>query len=184
MEEHLTVKRGRFRLIGIMISVLFLTVGTMADAETMKLGYVDAQKVLENTNGGERAKSKMQEFVQSRQKIIDLDETEIQQLQEDLQRQASILSPEARQSKEESLQRKMMSYQKRAGEMNKEVQDKNREILMQFNKNLQAVVKKVAEKGGYTYVLDQNAEGGVILYAAEGLDLTDAVIKEFEKIFP
>lgn len=176
------------RLVGAAIGTLLVwivwIVPAVDAADSVKIGYVDAQKILDNTKAGKKSKEGMEEFVKSRQKIIDLDESEIKQLQDDLTRQAAVLSPDARREKEESLQRKVMEYQRRAGEMNKEVQGKKKEVLDKFNKDLEGIVKKVAERGGYSFVIDRNAEGGVLLYAKESFDLTDEVVKEFEKTSP
>jgi len=169
---------------GILAIGLFWTGPMVHAADSLKIGFVDAQKVLDNTKAGKKSKESMEEFVKSRQKIVDLDESEIKQLQEDLNRQAAVLSPDARREKEEALQKKVFEYQKRATDLNKEVQQKKKEVLDQFNSDLESVVKKVADRGGYAYVLDRNAEGGVILYAKGTFDLTDEVVKEFEKSFP
>ena len=175
-------------IIGFTLGLLWVgsvsSVVPAQSAEGVKIGYIDAQEVLEKTKAGMRAKASMAEFVKARQKIIDLDESELKQLQEELTRQSAVMSPEARREKEEALQRKLILYQKRAGEMNKEVQEKNREILDKFNKDLESVVKKVANEGGYTFILDKNAESGVLLYAQESMNLTDKVVEEFEKTFP
>jgi outer membrane protein len=180
--------RLKARLIGAVIGTFLVwaiwIIPAVQAAETVKIGYVDAQKVLDNTKAGKKSKESMEEFVKSRQKIIDLDEAEIKQLQDDLTRQAAVLSPDARREKEDALQRKVMDYQRRAGEMNKDVQGKKKEVLDKFNKDLEGVVKKVAERGGYSFVIDRNAEGGVLLYGKESFDLTDEVVKEFEKISP
>lgn len=180
--------RSRGKMIGAAIGTLFIwmvwIIPAVQAADSLKIGYVDAQKVLDNTKIGKKSKESMEEFVKSRQKIIDLDESEIKQLQDDVTRQSAVLSPDARREKEESLQRKVMDYQRRAGEMNKEVQTKKKEVLDKFNADLEVIVKKVAERGGYSFVIDRNAEGGVLLYAKESFDLTDEVAKEFEKTSP
>ncbi len=178
--------RGRIvgAAVGMLLVFMFLIVPAVQSADALKIGYVDAQKILDNTKAGKKSKESMEEFIKSRQKIIDLDENEIKQLQEDLQRQGAVLSPDARREKEESLQRKVVDYQRRAGEMNKEVQNKKKEVLDKFNAELEGVVKKVAEGGGYSFVIDRNAEGGVLLYGKESFNLTDEVVKEFEKTAP
>ena len=172
------------------ISIFVLMFGILAwmnpaySTENLKMAYLDAQKVLDGTKAGRRAKETLEEFTKSRQKIIDLDESEIKRLQEDLARQGSVLSPEARREKEESLQRKFMDYQKKISELTKELQSKRRDILEEFNKGLEEIVKRIAEKNGYTFVFDRNSEGGVLLYAAQALDITDEVIKEYDKTIP
>jgi len=172
------------------IGIFALMIGILAwmnpahSAENLKMAYIDAQKVLDGTKAGRRAKETMEEFTKSRQKIIDLEESEIKRLQEDLARQGSVLSPEARREKEESLQRKFMDYQKKVSELTKELQSKKRDVLEEFNKGLEEIVKRIAEKNGYTFVFDRNSEGGVLLYAAQSLDITDEVIKEYDKTAP
>ena len=166
--------------IGIM-GVSVLPPRVTEAANTVKIGYLDAQVVLDHTKAGAEAKDGMQEFVKSRQRIINLEEKEIKQLQEELSRQAAVLSPEALREKEVELQRKLVSYQQKAGDLTREVQDKNKEILVKFHRKLEDVVKKIAKRDGYTYILDKNAEGGILLYAEDSFDLTQTVIKEFEK---
>jgi len=171
-------------IVGLFLSWIILVAAPVQSADSIKIGVVDAQKILDDTKAGKKAKGDMEEFVKSRQKIIDIDESEIKQLQDDLTRQTAVLSPDARREKEDALQRKVVEYQKRAGELNKEVQSKKKEVLDNFNKDLEGIVKKVAERGGYVMILDRNAEGGVLLYAKDSLDLTGEVVKEFEKAVP
>jgi outer membrane protein len=153
-------------------------------ADEMKFAYLDAQKILDQTKAGKQAKKTMEEYRDSRQKIIDLDESEIKRLQDDLAKQASVLGPEARKSKEEMLQKKLFEYQQKVGELTKELDSKKRDILTDFNNGLVAAVKKIAEREGYTFVFDENAEGGVLLYAEEKYDITDKVIKEYDAATP
>ena len=160
---------------------IFLLSTVLAGAENLKIGTIDAQKVLENTKAGKKAKATMEEYVKSRQKIIDLEEQEIKGLEDELVKQGPVLSAEAKKDKQETFQRKMLDYQKKVSELNKEVQNKKKEVLEDFNKTLEKVVKGIAEKEGYTVILDRNSEGGVVLYAKESVDLTDKVVQEFNK---
>ena len=169
-------------MLGFM-GVAVLLPGKAEAASQLKIGYVDAQEVLDKTKAGGEAKESMQAFVKSRQNIINLEETEIKKLQEELSRQAAVLSPEALREREDELQSKLMSYQKRAGDLTREVQEKNKEVLVKFHRKLENIVKKIAKREGYDYILDRNAEGGVLLYAKDSLDLTQTVIKELEKAF-
>ncbi|TAJ97811.1 MAG: OmpH family outer membrane protein [Candidatus Manganitrophaceae bacterium] len=162
--------------------VLFVVISGTAFAQNLKLGYVDAQKVLETSKEGKRVKTNMEEFVKSRQKIIDLEEQELKQLEEDLVRQGALLSPEAKKVKQDDFQKKLMEYQKKATELNKEVQGKKFDTLRDFNKRLEEAVRQIAEKEGYSIVLDKNSEGGSVLYAKETFDITPKVIEQVDRI--
>lgn len=171
--------------VGIFVfAMMFSPVPVSRAAESLKIGYVDAVKVLDNTSAGKRAKETLEEFLQSRQKIIDLDEAELNQLQEDLARQAAVLNPEALREKEASLQKKIVGYQQRVGQFKSEVESKRKEVLERFNKDLEGVVRVIAKKEGYDLVMDNNHELGFILYGSESLDLTDKVVGAFEKTHP
>jgi outer membrane protein len=170
--------KRRLWILGV--AVLMMMISGTADAENPKIAYVDAQKVLDGTKAGRRSKSLMEEYVKSRQKIIDLDESDIRQLEEELSKQTEVLSPEAKREKQEALGKKMSEYQRKVAELNKEVQAKKKEILGEFQKGLQAAVQRVAEKKGYLMVLDRETDGGTLLYAAAALDITDEVIKEYD----
>ena len=162
--------------------VLFVMIsGTSFAQNNMKFGFVDAQKVLENSKEGKRVKANMEEFVKSRQKIIDLEEQELKQAEEDLTRQGALLSPEAKKVKQDDFQKKLMDYQKKATELNKEVQGKKFDTLHDFNKKLEEAVKQIAEKEGYTFVLDRNAEGGSLIYAKDSFDITSKVIEQVDR---
>lgn len=150
--------------------------------EGVKVAFIDAQKVLENSKEGKRVKGTMEEYVKSRQKIIDLEEQELKQMEEDLSRQGSILSPEAKKVKQDNFQKKLMEYQRRAAELNKEVQGKKFDTLKDFNKKLEDAVRQIAEKEGYTFVLDKSSDGGAVIFAKESFDITTKVIEQVDRV--
>jgi outer membrane protein len=162
--------------------VIGFFVAGAAYAETLKVGFVDAQKVLEVSKEGKRVRGTMEEYVKSRQKIIDLEEQELKQIEEELTRQGSLLSPEAKKVKQDNFQKKLMEYQKRAADLNKEVQGKKFESLKDFNKKLEEAVKQIADKEGYTFVLDKNTDGGVVIYSKDTYDITPRVIEQVDRV--
>ncbi len=162
--------------------VIGFFVAGAAYAETLKVGFVDAQKVLEISKEGKRVRGTMEEYVKSRQKIIDLEEQELKQIEEELTRQGSLLSAEAKKVKQDNFQKKLMEYQKRAADLNKEVQGKKFESLKDFNKKLEEAVKQIADKEGYTFVLDKNTDGGVVIYSKDAYDITPRVIEQVDRV--
>jgi len=164
----------------LMIGLLFFIQGG-AYAESPKIGFIDAQKILEESKEGKRIKAVMEEFVKSRQKIIDLDEEELKKLEDDFTKQSPVLSADARKAKEEEFQKKMASYQKRSATLNKEVQEKKMEGLKEFNDKLEAVVKQIAEKEGYQFIFDRNEQGGTVVYANASYDITPKIIEQIDK---
>ncbi len=175
---------GRWIVIGV-IGVI-VSMPTRADAaDALKIAYIDALKVFDQSKIGKKAKGLLEEFVKSRQKIIDLEEAEIKELEDSLNKQESVLSPDAKKAKQEDLQKKFMAYQKKATDLNREIQDKKTDVLNEFHSQLQAVVKRVAEREGYALVFDKGSgtpsEVSSLLYAKDTLDVTEKVLAELDK---
>ncbi len=151
-----------------------------AQSEEFKVGFVDAQKVLDESTLGKQVRDSLNDYVKSRQKIVDIEEQDLKRLEEDLSKQGAILSPDAKQEREEQLQRKYMEYQKKVGELQKEIQQRRTEKLEEFNKNVEKIVKVLGEKEGYSMILN-NPASNTIIYSKPSLDLTDRLIQEIDK---
>lgn len=165
----------------ILVTGLFLGMGEVFASE-LKIGYINAIKIFETTKSGKKAKGVLEDYIKARQKIVDQEEDEIKKLEEELTRQGSVLSAEAKKEKETVFQRKLAAYQKKAVDLNREIQEKKAEVLKEFNKSLEEVVKKTAEKEGYQIVLDKNPDIGTVVYVAESMDLSQKIIEEMDRI--
>ena len=172
-------------LLAVVVSVGMVGwVSPARSQEEFQIAFVDAQEVLDRTESGKRAKGTMEEYRDSRQRIIDLEESEIKRLQDNLARQSDVLSKEALREKEESLKGKFMAYQNKVSELTRELETKKRDILKEFNNGLIEVVQRISEEKGYLMVFDRNAEGGVLLYAPDSLNITEDVIKAYDQSTP
>jgi outer membrane protein len=147
------------------------------------IGVVDAQRVLDTTNAGKRAKDSMITYSKNRQALIELEAKELRRMQEDAERQRSVLSPEALRERGEQLQRRVQEYQQKVAELNREVQEKQKDVLDGFRDKVDIVVAKVAKRLGLQVVLDKS-RGGSTVYNEDAIDLTNQVIEEFNREYP
>jgi outer membrane protein len=180
MEERRKMKKT---VLYVALLVLAPFMATSAFSGELKIGFVNAQKVLESSQDGKQIQEKMEEFVSSRQKIIDLEEKELKELEAELRQQMELLSPEAKRTRQEEFQRKLRSYQKKARDLNVEVQGKKIEALKSFNRKMEIVIRAISEKEGHDFVLDTGHEGGVVLFAKESYDITAKVITTLDETF-
>lgn len=170
-------------LVGILFVLIGLSWGTLGKAaDNTKIGFVDAQEVLDKTRAGQKARGMLEEYVKSRFKILDLDLQEIKMIEEEFRKQKDVLSQEALKTKQEDYQKKALKYEKLSVRLNREIQEKRAEVLESFHKRLRDVLKKIAQSQGYLMILDR-AEGGVVLYSHEEMDLTKKAVEEYDKMF-
>ncbi len=152
-------------------------------AEAFKMGVVDPQTVLEKSKAGRKALDGLKEYVTTRQKLLSRDEEELRTTEKTLKDQLAKLSETEKKEKETQFRAKIQDYQKRAQEFNQELQGKQKELVDDYMKRIATATQAVAEKGGFSLVLDKGSEQTVkiVIYNKETIDLTDQVIKEFDR---
>ena len=148
-----------------------------------KVGVIDMQRLLDETNAGKKVRDNLAEFAKNRQALVSLEEKELRRMEEDLIKQASVLSPAAKREREEQFRRRMQDYQQKVAELNREVQEKQRDVLEGFRGKAELVVAKVAKRLGLQVVVDKS-KGGSTIYHEESLDISGQVIEEFAREHP
>ena len=98
--------------------------------------------------------------------------------------QAAKLSEAEKKDKETQFRAKIQDYQKRAQEFNQELQGKQKELVDDYMKRIASATQAVAEKGGFSIVVDRGSEQTVkiVIYNKDTVDLTEQVIKEFDRV--
>lgn len=153
-------------------------------AESFKMGVVDPQAVLEKSKAGKRALDGLREYVSTRQKLLARDEEELKNLEKTVKDQESGLSEALKKDKASQFRAKVQDYQKRAQEFNQELQGKQKELIDDYMKRIASATQTVAEKGGFSLVVDKGSETTVkiVIYNKDTIDLTDQVTKEFDRV--
>ena len=165
-----------------LVVVLLMLTGTSALAAeviTVKIGYVDLVKSLNESEAGKKAKTDLEFLIKTKQTTIDEKGKAIEKAKADLEKQSSVLSPDARKAKEEEMERMLRDYQRLVADSQNEVKKKEGELTNDILKDLRTIVQKIGEDEGYTLILE-SAEGQ-ILYAKKEADLTEVVIKKFNE---
>ena len=145
-----------------------------------RVAVVDLQKVLLETESGKKARESLNSFMKNRQAVMELEEKELKRMEDDMIKQTSVLTPNARKEREDQLRRRVMEFQQKGQEMNREVQDKQKEVLDGFRERAEKVVAKVAQQHGLQVVVERG-RGGSTVYNEAALDITARVIEEFNK---
>ena len=173
-------RTGVSTLIGAVLLWLTMVSPVFAD-ETFKVAVMNQQAVVEQSKAGKRAIEELKAYSASRQKIINADDQELKELQQAIQ--DGKLTDSAKQEKQGQFQAKLDSYQRRLADFNREIQQKQREMVVEYMKKVQAAAQVVGEKNGYVAVIDKGSEAmiKIVLYHQPALDVTDQVVKEFDR---
>lgn len=161
-------------VIGI---VLFGFLGSALAAD-LKVAYVDIQKAVNESNAGKDAKKAITKEVEKFQRLIGDKQKELQTMKESLEKQAPMLTPDARATREKDYQNKLREFQRWGEDTQNEINQKRMEMERNISMGLLKVIQKVGAEEGYTLILEKNET--ILLFASKTIDITDRVIKAYD----
>jgi outer membrane protein len=144
-------------------------------AADSKIAYVDIQRAINECNAGKEAKKAITKDLEKIQRLNVDKQKELQTAKETLDKQAPMLTPDARATKEKEFQNKVRDYQRWVDDNQKEMQQKTQEMERTISISLVKVIQKLGTDEGYTFILEKNEN--IVLFASKTFDITDRVIK-------
>lgn len=164
------------RIVALVLAALVLS-SVPALASDMKIGYVDLQKALNESNAGKAAKEKIAAKVKDYQKKVEARQEELKKLKEELDKQAMLLSADARSAKERDYQQKLKGFQRFTKDIQDDLQQRDADFTKSIIQDLVKVVQKVGKEKGYTLILEKGE--GSIIYADDKIDMTEDVLQAY-----
>ena len=167
-------------LIAGFILMSFVLINTNGYAADSKIGFVNLQEIMLNTNAGKKAGEEYKKLYDKKREEIAAAESDLKRLKDELDKQGSIMTETARQEKGTTYQRKSRDYQLLIEDSNKEMKGRDEEIGSKLLPKIMKVVRKIAEKEKYTLVIDV-ASMPLPYYAKEN-DISKKVIEEVNNL--
>lgn len=163
-----------------MVIVIFILGGWLGSvlAADIKIGFVDIQKAVNECNAGKEAKKTIVKEVEKFQRLIAEKQKELQTMKDVLEKQAPMLTSEARATKEKDLQTKGREFQRWGEDYQNEINQKRIEMERNISLGLQKIIQKVGTDEGYTLIVEKNET--IVLFASKSIDLTDKIIKLYD----
>lgn len=166
------------KIFGFMIAVMLIA-AVPAVAANGKVGVIDLQKVLRTSAAGQAAKNEIATKAQAFQKTLEGRQNDLKKLNDEFEKQKMILSKEAIAEKERDLQQKVKDFQRFGKDAQEELQQQDLQATSRILDEVAKVVKDFGAKGGYDVIVEKSTT----LYTADSIDLTDQVVKAYDKQF-
>ncbi len=163
-----------------LVSGLGLSLATpsvFAAATGPAIGVVDVQNAILKTDEGQAQRAKIEKEFNLKRDDLMKQEQQLKKMNDDFSMQQSILSEADKQNKQKEFQAKLQKFQKDQSEFEQGARQKETEALQSIFQNMQKEVQVIAQKKNLDMVVDRSA--GVLLYAANPVDITDEVVKSY-----
>jgi outer membrane protein len=148
-------------------------------AEEMNIVYADLQRALNESDAGIAAKEELKQEAEKREGELNAQQEELKKLKEEIDKKGSVWNEETRKQKEDEFNTQGQEFQKQYMQYGEELNKKKLEREGEIIDELREIVNELAEKNGYTYVLEVSMGG--ILYGPSGADITDELIKTYNE---
>ena len=167
------------RIVTIALATVILAgSASTADAQ-VKIGVVDLQRAINETEDGRQAKRRLKKVFDERQESLNAAQEGLKTQKESLERQQDVLSKDAFQKKVEKYQADLMALQNEYVQYQQELSTKEAELTQKILEKMQGILRRIGQTDGYTMIIEAN-EGGVVWVPAN-LDLTDVLIQKYNK---
>lgn len=166
----------------VVATAIWMAACSALSAESFQVAVMNQQLVIEKSKAGKRALEELKAYSAARQKIINADDQELKELEQAL-RGGKKLSDKDREEAQTQFRAKLEAYQRRLSDFNREIQQKQQEMVAEYSKRVQEAAEVVARKHGYVAIIDKGNDSviRIIMYHKPGLDVTDLVVKEFDR---
>jgi len=164
------------RKIFFLIMVVSMT-AICAQAAELKIGYVDFQKIVSQSEQGKEAMKTLDSIEKAKNALINEKVTEIKKLEEELTVQGAVLNPETKEKKQADHDRLMTEYQKMRRDRDEELKKNEDELIQKIVLDVRKLLAKISEEEGYAAIL--NVMG--VAYMRPETDMTDRVLKMFNE---
>lgn len=147
--------------------------------EAIKIGYVDLQRALNESEAGKKAKESFKTEVDHMEQSLEKRKSEVEKLKDELEKKGLLLREEERDTLERDYRQKLRDFERLYKDSQQELQIKDRDMTGRILEELRQVIQGMGEQGSYTVILEGN--NTVVLYGAKAIDLTDTVIKAYNQ---
>lgn len=167
------------KILVVIISVGFIFfIVSNSFAESLKVGYVDIQKALNQSTAGKSAMEKLKKDIEKETTILKEKEEDIKRIEDELNKQGLMMKDTERDRKSEEYRRKGRDLERYREDVKRDIMIKEREMTDKIVSEMVKVVQKIGQEEGFTIILER---GNTVLFATDSIDITEKLIKRYDE---
>lgn len=164
------------RIVAGLAVAAALGMASAAQAQNLKVGYVNAVKVIEEAPQGEAALKKLESEFGPRDKKLVAMQARIKNLEDELEKNALLLKDPDRRAKEHEIVVLKRDLRRATQEFREDYNLRRNEELSALQKVVYKAIVEIAKQENYDLILHEGT-----IYASKKVDLTDKILKKLGK---
>ncbi len=152
--------------------LLFFTMPLWAQ-EKVRIGVVDIQRAIEESEAGKKAKGKFRAQVKKVEAEMLREKQEVERLRSSFEKKSLLLKEDERRTLQRKIQKRERSYRLSMRDHEQELREREGEVTARILKDLQKVIYEVGKEEKFTLVLERSQ----VPYRDKSIDITDKVVE-------
>jgi len=170
----------KFIKLSIGLLLLFAVV-PLAMGQSVKIGIVDLNKALNESEEGIRSKNILESEGRQKQKEFKLAQEDLRKQYQTIQDNL-LMTAEAKQKKGAELRQEEQALVQKGRQFEQEIRQRERQFTAEIFKELRAVIRTVAKREKFDFVLERNFVESILYMTNETSDLTQKVIDHYNSL--
>lgn len=160
----------------MLLVFIFLLSANVVSAQGIKIGYVNAVKVIEEAPQGEAALKKLESEFGPRDKRLVSMQNDIRELEDDLEKNGLIMTDVDRRKKEREILVMKRNLRRATQEFREDYNLRRNEELTVLQKIVKQAIVEIAKQEKYDLIVHEGT-----IYASSKIDITDKVLEKLNK---
>ena len=148
--------------------------------DRIKIGFIDVQRAISESQAGKKAKERFQAQVKKVEADLLRQKQEVERLKGDMDKKGPLLKEDDRKNLEKDFQKKYLIYQRDMRDSQEELRQKEGEITGDILKEIETVVIEIGKSEKFTLILERTQ----VLYSDQAVDITAKVIELYNNRAP
>lgn len=169
----------RHFVFGALIAVTALAAAPAAQAQALKIGFVNFGRLLEESPQAKAAQQALEGEFMPRQRDVAAQQKSLEEKSDKLKKEAAVMSEADRIRTEREVRDLELNVQRRFKELQEDLNLRRNEEVGRMQRALLQEVQAYAKANGYQLIVSEG-----VLYAAEGIDITPQVVAAIKSKSP
>jgi outer membrane protein len=173
--EETIVKSTRFAMAALALVL------PAAAQNAGKIGVINLQTAIVGTKAGQKASNDIQARFNPKKAELEKRQSDIGQLQEQLNRGGTTQSEEERNRLTREIDQKTKALNRETEDARAELDQAEQKIMSELGGGIMAAIDKYAKDNGYMLVLDISSPQTPVVYRSDSIEITKDIIELYDK---
>jgi len=169
--------------IGLGALAFILAAPALPAQSPTKVAIINIQGAIIATKDGTKAREAMNAKFGPRAKDMEARNGEVQKLRETFNKGANTMSAEAREKLSREIDDKQKKLQWDSEDLNNEMEQEQGKLVNEIGQRMIQVIDEYSKGQGFAVVLDVSTQQSPVLWAANGIDITQQIVDLYDKKF-